>query len=45
MGMEVRDGRLFFTSPSSHVALPLRNKRRDWDYRVGRQGVRHDRER
>lgn len=39
MGMEVRDGRLFFTSLSSHVALPLRNKRRDWGYRVGRYGL------
>lgn len=39
MGMEVRDGSLFFTSLSSHVALPLRNKRRDWGYRVGRYGL------
>lgn len=39
MGMEVRDGHLFFTSLSSHVALPLRNKRRDWGYRVGRYGL------
>lgn len=39
MGMEVRDGCLFFTSLSSHVALPLRNKRRDWGYRVGRYGL------
>lgn len=39
MGMEVRDGRLFFTSLSNHVALPLRNKRRDWGYRVGRYGL------
>ena len=39
MGMEVRDGALFFTSLSSHVALPLRNKRRDWGYRVGRYGL------
>lgn len=39
MGMEVRDGRLFFTSLSSHVSLPLRNKRRDWGYRVGRYGL------
>lgn len=39
MGMEVKDGRLFFTSLSSHVALPLRNKRRDWGYRVGRYGL------
>ena len=39
MGMEVRDGRLFFTSLSSHVALPLRNKGRDWGYRVGRYGL------
>lgn len=39
MGLEVRDGRLVFTSLSSHVALPLRNKRRDWGYRVGRYGL------
>lgn len=39
MGMEVRDGSLFFTSLSSHVALPLRNKGRDWGYRVGRYGL------
>nr|DAV66051.1 MAG TPA: hypothetical protein [Caudoviricetes sp.] len=39
MGMEVRDGSLFFTSLSSHVALPLRNKRREWGYRVGRYGL------
>lgn len=39
MGMEVRDGHLFFTSLSSHVALPLRNKRREWGYRVGRYGL------
>lgn len=39
MGMEVKDGRLFFTSLSSHVALPLRNKRRDRGYRVGRYGL------
>ena len=39
MGIEVRDGRLFFTSLSSHVSLPLRNKRRDWGYRVGRYGL------
>lgn len=39
MGMEVMDGRLFFTSLSSHVALPLRNKRREWGYRVGRYGL------
>lgn len=39
MGMEVRDGHLFFTSLSSHVALPLRNKKRDWGYRVGRYGL------
>lgn len=39
MGMEVRDGRLFFTSLSSHVALPLRNKGRDWGYRVVRYGL------
>ena len=39
MGMEVMDGHLFFNSLSSHVALPLRNKRRDWGYRVGRYGL------
>lgn len=39
VGMEVKDGRLFFTSLSSHVELPLRNKRRDWGYRVGRYGL------
>lgn len=39
MGLEVRDGHLFFTSLSRHVALPLRNKRRDWGYRVGRYGL------
>lgn len=38
-GLEVRDGHLFFNSLSSHVALPLRNKRRDWGYRVGRYGL------
>ena len=27
MGLEVRDGRLFFNSLSSHVALPLRGVR------------------
>lgn len=39
MGMEVMDGRLFFNSLSSHVSLPLRNKRGDWGYRVGRYGL------
>lgn len=39
MGLEVRDSHLFFNSLSSHVALPLRNKRRDWGYRVGRYGL------
>lgn len=39
MGLEVRDGHLFFNSLSSHVALPLRNKKRDWGYRVGRYGL------
>ena len=33
MGMEVRDGHLFFKSLSSHVALPLRRVR-GWGYRV-----------
>lgn len=39
MGMEVRDGSLFFTSLSSHVALPLRNKAKDWGCRVDRYGL------
>ena len=38
MGMEVRDGRLFFTSLSSHVSLPLR-KGKDWGHRVVRYGL------
>lgn len=38
MGMEVRDGHLFFTSLSSHVALPLR-KGRDFGYTVVRYGL------
>lgn len=33
MGMEVRDGRLFFNSLSRHVSLPLR-KSEDWGYKV-----------
>lgn len=39
MGMEVMDGSLFFTSLSSHVALPLRNKAKDWGCIVGRYGL------
>lgn len=39
MGVEVRDGSLFFTSLSSHVAIPLRNKRREWGCRVSRYGL------
>ena len=39
MGMEVRDGHLFFNSLSSHVALPLHNKAKDWGCRVGRYGL------
>lgn len=39
MGMEVRDGSLFFTSLSSHVALPLCTKAKDWGCRVGRYGL------
>lgn len=39
MGMEVRDGRLFFTSLSSHVSLPLRNKTKDWGYKVSLYGL------
>ena len=38
MGMEVRDGHLFFNSLSSHVALPLRRVR-GWGYRVVRYGL------
>ena len=38
MGMEVRDGRLFFNSLSSHVALPLR-KGKDWGYRIIHYGL------
>lgn len=38
MGMEVRDGRLFFSSLSSHVALPLRRVR-GWGCRVVRYGL------
>lgn len=38
MGMEVRDGRLFFNSLSSHVAFPLRRVR-GWGYRVVRYGL------
>lgn len=38
MGMEVRDGRLFFTSLSSHVELPL-HKGGEWGYRVERYGL------
>lgn len=39
MGMEVRDGRLFFHSLSSHVALPLR-RQLDWGYGVTDYGLR-----
>lgn len=38
MGLEVRDGRLFFNSLSSHVALPLRRVK-GWGYRVVRYGL------
>lgn len=38
MGMEVRDGHLFFNSLSSHVELPLRRVR-GWGYRVVRYGL------
>lgn len=38
MGVEVRDGHLFFNSLSSHVALPLRRVR-GWGYRVVRYGL------
>lgn len=39
MGMEVRDGSLLFNSPYGHVALPLRNKAKDWGCRVVRYGL------
>lgn len=39
MGLEVRDGHLVFASLSRQVSLPLRNKRRDWGYRMGRYGL------
>ena len=39
MGMEVRDGLLFFTSLSGCVALPLRNKAKEWGYKVVRYGL------
>jgi hypothetical protein len=38
MGMEVRDGHLFFNSLSSHVALPLRRVR-GWGSKVVRYGL------
>lgn len=38
MGMEVRDGRLFFTSVSRHVSLPLR-KAKDWGYKLVRYSL------
>lgn len=38
MGMEVMDGRLLFTSLSSHVALPLRSVN-GWGYRIVRYGL------
>lgn len=38
MGMEVRDGRLFFASLSRHVSLPLR-KAKDWGYKVARYSL------
>lgn len=38
MGMEVRDGCLFFTSRSRHVSLPLR-KAKDWGYKVVRYSL------
>lgn len=38
MGMEIKDGHLFFTSLSSHVALPLRRVR-GWGYRVVSYGL------
>ena len=39
MGMEVRDGSLFFHSLSSHVAIPLHNKAKDWGCKVSRYGL------
>lgn len=39
MGMEVMDGSLFFTSLSSHAALPLRYKVKEWGCRVVRYGL------
>lgn len=39
MGMEIKDGRLVLHSLSSHVALPLRNKAKDWGYKVVRYGL------
>lgn len=38
MGMEVRDGRLFFTSLSRHISLPLRTGK-DWGCKVVRYGL------
>lgn len=38
MGLEVRDGHLFFTSLSSYVALPLR-RAKGWGYRVVSYGL------
>lgn len=38
MGMEVRDGRLFFTSMSRHASLPLR-KAKDRGYKVVRYSL------
>lgn len=39
MGLEIKDGRLVFHSLSSHVAIPLRNKAKDWGYKVVRYGL------
>lgn len=38
MGMEVKDGRLFFHSLSRHASLPLR-KAKDWGYKVVRYSL------
>lgn len=38
MGVEVRDGHLFFTSLSRRISLPLR-KTKDWGYKVARYSV------
>lgn len=39
MGMEVRDGSLFFTSSYGHVVFPLRYKVKEWGCRVVHYGL------